>query len=250
MRANATDWLPTTLSHESLTAYFGKTFALQPIPSSSDTPSLRGAEIVCTGPVPQPSRAWETALHWLRDFRQAVGRTTEFARDEGRGRPGRSRWPEPDKIRRLTAVAAGNHQPRVNAAPAWPRAGFGLPILGRFSTPGDPSGQFTLSWRRRPGEAGEFQEFKRLASPLIVKAVSLAGGGYAPVALWLNRANPERGEVFLQGHPESGAPFDRLKADGDDVLYKPLDGHATLRAAFLDWLARPGQIPAANRIQL
>ena len=52
-------------------------------------------------------------------------------------RPSISNWPEADKVRHLS-LPEGDlpwaHDPtgRHNATPAWPRAGFGLPIVGQF----------------------------------------------------------------------------------------------------------------------
>src|SRR5690606_20083052 len=107
---------------------------------------------------------------------------------------------EADKIRHLTRRTRG-HEPRHNGVPVWPRAGFGLPIVGRFQRQARNGGRldepddFLLLWRR--GRENE----DRLASPLIVKAVPLAGGTFVPCALWLNRAYPAGSgvEVYVKG---------------------------------------------------
>ena len=183
---------------------------------------------------------WTTALDWLKDFRQGTkGAQGHRAREPGTGkpqpkRPSISNWPEPDKIRHLTGKKAA-HRPRHNATPAWPRAGFGLPIIGRFQQNArygrrlDEPGNFELRWR-----TGQ-EEHDRLASPLIVKALPLADGSFLPCALWLNRAYPS-GEVFVRGLKGSGAPFDRLVAPGDTPRFSALEGKNSLREAFLDWL--------------
>jgi len=245
--------LPTALSQSAIDACLGAAFFL-PDGKTSDVARLAGATIVGGTPTTAKS-AWETALGWLRAFRQdpapAPGYDQKFARCGGvpANRPGRSNWPEADKVRHLLNTYPIAHQPRHNAAPVWPRAGFGLPIVARFQqmrreggfhTPPEPNG-FELRWARGP------EVFDRLASPLIVKPVALAGGLFAPCALWLNRAFPVNGQVglFARGAMEQAslAPFDRLVAAGDAPLYAPLnqphppnDGQGRLQAAFNDWL--------------
>ena len=87
----------------------------------------------------------------------------------------------------------------------------------------------------------------RLASPLIVKALPLADGRFAPCALWLHRGYPD-GKVGLKKddprHDRSRADFDVLVAPGDKARFAPLaSGNdapqgTRLRTAFFDWLKR------------
>jgi CRISPR-associated protein Cmr1 len=94
------------------------------------------------------------------------------------------------------------------------------------------SKKFEITWKDREGL------HNRLASPLIVKAMPLANGEFVPIALWLARAWPPGGQVVLkQAEEQSAAPFDKLLGEKDPVLFPPLRGKTTLRAAFLDWLA-------------
>jgi CRISPR-associated protein Cmr1 len=205
--------------------------------------------------------AWMTALHWLRDFRQLQPGSgplgfhdTRFARDRGDNRPGRSNWPEADKVRQLSQARGGStwaHAPQHNARPVWPRAGFGLPIMAQFQRtdrwtratyppPGEPD-DFELRWRDDKGY------HDRLASPLIVKALALADGRFVPCALWLHRAYPRNGKVMLhpkdRRSPGSEAGFDELVALGDEPRYAWLGRPKSevpgehLRNAFFDWLA-------------
>jgi CRISPR-associated protein Cmr1 len=205
--------------------------------------------------------AWHEALGWLRDFRQVEAPagnawSGQFARAYGvkpgdKPRPpGRSHWPEPDKIRQLLKCFPSEHKPRYNDKPAWPRANFGLPIQFKFKqesrwgppyAPPEPGGKkgFMLLWSE-----GGSTEHDRLASALLVKALPLAGGGFAPMALWLSRQLPPQARVFLKdqqsGHavPNSEAPFTRLLGEGDTALYEPLR-QKDLRAAFFHWLRSP-----------
>jgi len=197
-----------------------------------DTPRLPGALLYVKDTMTEDQDAWKEALNKLKAFRQGRG----FAREQGDQRPGRSRWPEADKIRRLTSRIRA-HTPRFNSECYWPRAGFGLPIGGQFVTSRgreeDEPGNFLIKWR------DDEDSHDRLASPLILKPLPLANGKYVPCALWLNRGYP-KGEVFVDGLNGSEAPFDKLTADNDKVLFKPLQGKGSLRDAFLDWLGTQG----------
>lgn len=248
---DANGWLPTAATREALTSLFDRDiFAVDaetdghPPRQPCDVPQLGGAAIHVGPKVADAQRAWTTALNWLRDFRQGTAEHQQLgrAREPGTGkvqpnRPSISNWPEADKIRRIKNKTRA-HAPRHNAVAAWPRAGFGLPIIGQFQKTDrsnnrnayDEPGPFELRWR-----AGNV-EHDRLASPLIVKALPLAGGKFAPCALWLNRAYPANGEVVLRDTNDSQAPFDRLVADGDTPRFAALANKASLREAFLDWV--------------
>lgn len=100
--------------------------------------------------------AWNNSEKLLRDYRQKSG----IGRNEGRerGRPGRSRWPEPDAIRRLSGNNSSLHKPEHPAENVFPRAAFGLPIIFHFKDQGDPR-DTTLNPQGK----------ERMASPLILR---------------------------------------------------------------------------------
>lgn len=107
-------------------------------------------------------RALSTAVQKLADFRQKPS----VGRNEGQqqNRPGRSRWPEPDALRRIYKRHAPNHAPVHLAGNVFARAVFGLPILfdfGPSSKQGDPNVKTML----------EPSDGERLASPLILRPV-------------------------------------------------------------------------------
>jgi CRISPR-associated protein Cmr1 len=131
-----------------------------------------------------------------------------------------------------------------------------LPIVGRFQDKARDGKRihepepYELQWSAGAG-VSDAAPVDRLASPLIVKAMPLPRGMFVPCALWLHRAYPESGSVVLVRHAASraagsgsqkqvvkgsAAPFDRLVAPGDDPLFLPLRGKASLREAFLAWL--------------
>jgi CRISPR-associated protein Cmr1 len=237
---DARTWLPASASRDAITAVFGRDIFAPTGAAAIETPCFASAALHVGTPPRDAMSAWTTALDWLKEFRQGTkGKEGDRAREPGTGknqprRPSISNWPEADKIRHL-ARRTRAHPPRHNQTPAWPRAGFGLPIIGQFQTRGrngerlDEPGPFELRWR-----SGN-EEHDRLTSPLIVKAFPLADGTFAPCALWLNRAYPN-GDVILKGVANSAAPFDRLVAEGDTPRFSALAGKAGLREVFLDWL--------------
>lgn len=249
---NARSWLPSAGTREALTSLFGLDVFEAPTRTPCDVPWFGGAAIHVGTKGADAQKAWTTALDWLKEFRQGTtGQQGIRAREPGTGkaqpnRPSISNWPEADKVRRIKNKTSA-HAPRHNATAAWPRAGFGLPIIGQFQTNGrnneryDEPGAFELRWR-----AGNV-EHDRLASPLIVKALPLADGTFAPCALWLNRSLPNDAQAGLarpkQGRPNEKevdpptvAPFDRLVAQGDTARFSALANKTSLRQAFLDWL--------------
>lgn len=252
-------WLPSTSTRDAFAGVFGSDIFAAPMQAPGEVPWLGGATLQVGKPERDAQQAWTTALQWLREFRQGTaGPPGQRAREPSSDprRPSISNWPEADKIRHLKRKT-DSHEPNHNAVAAWPRAGFGLPILGQFQTTDrydnrkgyDEPGPFELRWRSPNRERpNEFDEHDRLASPLIVKALPLAGGKYLPCALWLNRAHPRGAEAGLgrtRGHgpnsvkevdPASVSPFDRLVAPGDTARFSALDKHPTLREAFLGWL--------------
>jgi hypothetical protein len=170
--------------------------------------------------------AWLAALDWVRNFRQAKAPSHERDRDYAReaGVPaGVSNWPEPDKLRHLGLINDGHRvRPGLVSTPfetAWPRAVFGLPIIFEFPRSGE--------YRRQSAELvwaiGE-EPKDRLASPLIVKAVQLAGGDtFAPFALWLHREVPPSARVFIKGAREkTEAPLHRTKGRNDRHQFNAL----------------------------
>ncbi len=223
-------WLPKEATKKAINGLFD---GLDPLDAEGDfegdTPKLPGALLYVGSNPSNAESSWVKALNKLKAFRQGRG----FAREQGDQRPGRSRWPEADKIRRLTSRIRA-HTPRFNSECYWPRAGFGLPIGGQFVTSRgreeDEPGNFLIKWR------DDEDSHDRLASPLILKPLTLTNDKFVPCALWLNRGYPEGGEVFVDGLTGSEAPFDKLTGKGDEVLFKPLKDKETLREAFLDWL--------------
>jgi CRISPR-associated protein Cmr1 len=212
---------------------------------AGQTPSLAGGTLLLGGLHRRDGaqRAWLEALHWLRDFRQQP----DFARERG-SPPGQSRWPEADKLRHLTQKF-GHPARYTDPAPAWPRAEFGLPIVGRFIGQGEPD-PFVLAWEIDEASARpeEDRTKDRLASALIVKPLQTVQGFY-PCALWLNRAVPP-GKVVAIDIPGSSAPFESLGTQSDlrlaDRLRAPFARKPSVKTAFIDWVkAKEGVVQVA-----
>lgn len=105
-------------------------------------------------------KTWEQSVVKLRNFRQAPG----TARNSGSQTPGRSFWPEPDAIRRLTGSGSKGHDPVHKAGNQFPRAAFGMPIIFHFrgKLPGEPR-----DYSLQPHVNGALAE--RMSSPLILR---------------------------------------------------------------------------------
>lgn len=242
-------WLLPELSREAIDAHLGEGFFESAASVGRQTPCLRGADLFWSTPQKTAPNAWANALQTLQRFRQGEG----LGRAEGeRPRPGRSFWPEADKIRRLAGTWPDEHAPLHDKDPAWPRARFGLPILGQFQSKRRGGGRyhkaepdnFKLTLRPKGSKA----EIDRLASPVIVKALALRDGSFAPIVLWLDRAYPD-GDVVMklgkQAHAAeaSAAPFDKLLGESDSARFEPFEAvdasipdGSRLRHAYLTWL--------------
>lgn len=112
------------------------------------------------------SEAWLESIELLKDFRQGpnVGRNPGVDAK----RPGRSRWPEPETLRKATGKRDSRHK-RNEAIPdtGFPRAEFGMPIIFHFQSKSDPSDSELLPYStgRKDGDKGA----SRMASPLIIR---------------------------------------------------------------------------------
>ena len=100
--------------------------------------------------------------------------------------PGRSFWPEPDEIRRLTGDwYKPKHNPIHPVQEKFPRAKFGLPVIFAFKredvAAGDPK-QTTLQGKK----LSDGKYLDRLASPLILRPIACSDGavGLATILKW------------------------------------------------------------------
>ena len=140
-------------------AFIVETCSIQEImkPISVEEAQEAGCRLVMRQEKGKAEQAWKEAVERLRDFRQKpnVGRN-----QQNNGHPGRSRWPEPDAIRRITNRHAANHQPTHPAGNIFPRAMFGMPIIFHFVGGGEPADMQLLPKGK-----------ERMASPIIVRPI-------------------------------------------------------------------------------
>jgi CRISPR-associated protein Cmr1 len=136
-----------------------------------------------------PPAAWHNLL-------ENYGRYRQDRRPGSGKKKGRSYWPEPDAIRRLTKDYSTDHKPKHTDENWFPRAAMGLPIITMFISPGDPGNKVgekrkTITLEPDIGTGG------RLPSPVILKVIQLPNKGVLKCALVLNQLFPERLKLGL-----------------------------------------------------
>lgn len=201
-------------------------------PGLPGVPSLAGG--MCATRVASSSdSAHRNALGKLRDMRQGRG----FGRNSGGDRPGRSRWPEPDEIRRLTNQQATGHSP-VHPVRAFPRGLFGMPVIFHFKRERptrDPSD--TTLKPRGTDMAGN--QIERMASPLMLRPWREPGTQRSHALLFV-LGDPDRATISgtLSGQlaPGSSPNVDiQLSAAEASWPNSPLAGQPDPLLAFLDY---------------
>ena len=146
-------------------------------PVAPEEVERRGGRMVTGRPARDATQAWKDAIGALQQFRQGKS----VGRHPGSGkRPGRSRWPEADTIRRLKKTHAPGHKPEHPVDSFYPRAAFGLPLVFHFKDRSDPRGKNGDSLVLNPAR------HERMASPLILRPW-FDGQRYCPAALLLPR---------------------------------------------------------------
>jgi CRISPR-associated protein Cmr1 len=146
-------------------------------------PSLSQILFNSNQPVGQAIIAWASAIGAIKEFRQGVN----LGRNPGaeKNRPGRSRWPEPDTLRRLVGPVCSRHKASDSIPDGFPRAAFGLPIIFHFVCD-----CCTDSELRPLGK-------NRMASPVILRPLKTQNGQCAPMAVLLKAPEPKDLELKL-----------------------------------------------------
>ena len=140
-------------------------------PRLPGVPSLHKARLAVAQQTSRTSfDAWKNGLGLLQRLRQGAGEGRNERPPNTQKPAGRSRWPEPDEIRKLTGMTAPLHDQPVVNVDRFPRAVFGMPIVFHFH-PGSDS---------EPGSKGDPNlkplqlhpvGFERFASPLIIRPI-------------------------------------------------------------------------------
>jgi CRISPR-associated protein Cmr1 len=133
---------------------------------------------------------WNDVVSLMQVFRQG----SDLGRNPGNApnRPGRSRWPEPETIRRATSRRSSRHQ-RMTAIPddAFPRAEIGLPIVFHFQSGREGDPEDTELYPVTDGV-----ERTRMASPVILRPGICANGASFQMIMCLK--TPTLQEVVLK----------------------------------------------------
>lgn len=176
-----------------------------------------------------PLAALRIGLGKLQRFRQGqlVGRN----RGSDPAQPnkaGRSRWPEPERIRTLTKTSDPDHKQRFVNVDKFPRAAFGLPIIFHFQSKDDPK-DTTLK------PVG----FERLASPLIIRPYRALNGKYGCLAVLLPGRELDHTSLELVGEGASWPAQATLTAAEARSPKSPLRGNTDPLLSFLSFFQLP-----------
>lgn len=215
--------------------------------------------------------AWKDSVATYQAFRQKEYRGSKHKKQIGKkGKeievPGRSRWPEPDSIRRLTGCALrsapAGPDPSIDThchdvpvvpeevLPAFPRAALGLPIVFHFSDGpfGNPRrdrdpGDGTLVPRRRDSEE-RGQNLSRMASPIITKAIRV-GDSWRAAFLFLPHEHLSSLEACFEGKRAGGqdisVPISHERIMGADMKnLAPMQGKCSAVEGLAAFLLRNG----------
>ncbi len=160
--------------------------------------------------------AWESAVGIYQNFRQ-----TPTGRPEGRPRPGRSRWPEPNTLRNIISTnRTWAHTVPPGAPTGFPRAEFGLPIIFHFKA--DPGTVEPKDVTLQGSKAGRL----RFASPIITKAMQVGLDRYVTLVLVLDSPKVSfYGDLALSSQ-ERFTPG-KASVSAEDVQMKSADRAAT-----------------------
>ncbi len=165
--ANFKEWLTGRIHHYDLAL---------PL-SSSKWPTL-GKVYLHHKDSPNSISKWEECISLMKELRQGV----DLGRDSGSGgRPGRSRWPEPESVRNIALKQTEmknrprNWHPTDTRMPdiAFPRAEFGMPIIIEIRGEG-------LKPTLQPSK-----DHDRMASPLVLRPIKFSNGRFASMIIKL-----------------------------------------------------------------
>ncbi len=183
-------------------------------PLTADDVAKAGCHLAIAGGQGDALVAWKNAIGKLSDFRQKanIGRNPTSAPPKPAGR---SRWPEPDAIRRIQKKHDPRHEPEHKAGNIFPRGLFGMPIIFHFVGRGEPE-DTTLQPKGK----------ERFASPLFIRPFyNREKNNFSPAVLltpydWILEESMElkgsrAGEVSLWD-PKAAELITPIKENGGD----------------------------------
>ena len=174
-----------------------------------------------------PDEAWKHLFTALKEFRQVpLGRVKPYRHPDGKVYPGRSKWPEPDAIRRLTNTHSPSHAPQHLVTNKFPRGRFGLPIIFQFKDVGDPPKTVLVG-----------SEHDRFASRLILRPLACQGGAVGLACVLQGPVDPLGGyELKMQNSGQVIARVEAKLEPQEAQQIEPLSGEPDVLKAFLDFL--------------
>jgi len=194
-------------------------------------PSLAKARFeVATRTEAKSVSAWLDCLKTLRSLRQAPGLGRNPPQPGSRSPAGRSRWPEPERIRHWTKQRSGKHKELAVQVDRFPRASFGMPIVFHFQNGAKNAherGKDPADTELKPADAD------RMASPLILRPIR-DGSEFRACGLVLNAVMPAKiilktkdtsnpfPVVRVKLEPTEAAQIEPMKSNGK-VFREPLD---------------------------
>lgn len=184
---------------------------------------------------------WKKLIEKLSQFRQERNPKTQ------KNRPGRSKWPEPERIRELTKQRLNqgyqSHQSIEPKLEEFPRAAFGLPIVFQFqqASNNNPNDR-DFDPRKTILHPSNYE---RLSSPLILRPLACTNGKAAGLALILGtgKSLDELGVTLTtqEGNQESWPVKTELDKDKAKKIVRPdgtklLGDEKDVLKAFLSYL--------------
>ena len=161
---------------------------------------------------------WQETIQCYERFRQWRTRNNQ-------GNPGRSRWPEPDAIRKLTGKWDPRHAPnQENLIDKFPRGQFGLPIIFHFKDNQDPPDSTLMG-----------KSLERHASPLAFRPLGEDG----PTLVYVLEGNRRLPEPYLLKVGKKKDPVEVELSPDEARAIEPLARTGGLTdpvLAFVEWL--------------
>lgn len=196
---------------------------------------VRSPRMKITAVHPNARLVWEHLIKRLKDFRQK--------RPGPPNDPGRTVWPEPDAVRRLTGQHLDKgvngetvrHQPVHSAGNKFPRAVFGLPIIFHFK---DMNRSNLIDPTADPRDTTlRGKDHDRFSSPLILRPLACANGQAVGVGLILEGTGIENlpGGLILKGAPGDPTVHAVLEPH-EATAIAPLGGNSDVLEAFMKTL--------------
>lgn len=154
---------------------------------------------------------WHDLITDLKDFRQWRNGKKGF---------GRTLWPEPEAIRKVTGSKAKKIAPQLVNVDKFPRAFFGLPLV--FDMRHDQG---------QPKYKLQAQNHDRLASPLILRPIACNDDKAAGLAVILQGVSMPP-DIELDGF----GPVETVLTSDEASQIEPLEGETDVLQAFLEYL--------------